>query len=234
MSRDISLDLEILTHYIEEQCGGKEYFLGCWSADDFDVNLNADPANIQIERGNNWVVLRNGADRCKGLLFPNNESDEVGSDLVVFRGYLAEAGIHSYSPSTHVRKYWTQEPNRRHNGIFSAVTISECGDKLSLVTDIFGMGALYYRQVGNKILFSSCSGLLALHDDQADTCSWMLNVVLGFIPGNETMTKGILQPDTASITSFTRDGMSKETWYDPKSFPTGDGVVDEDIYDLSQ
>ncbi len=233
MSDSVNINTDILNAYIEDKCGGKEYFLGVWSPDDIDINLNRACENIQFERDTNWALLRNGADRCNGLLFPKAQAVDKGPDLVVFRGYLAEAQIHSYSRAPEVRDYWSKDLNRRHNGIFSAVTISDGGQKISFVTDIFGIGALYYRRIGDLIVFSSCTGLLAMQDDHADICSWLLNIYISSIPGNETLTEEIKQLETASVTSFNREGTKLERWYEPTMFPNGEGVVDDDVYALS-
>ena len=160
MTASIELNLDILNEYMEEKCGGKEYFFGCWSPTEFNAELSGNHPNIQSEQGKNWIVLRNGADICEGLLFPKNIEDDIGPDMVIFRGYLAEEKLHTYSANNDVRNYWSGNLINRHNGIFNAVTISNGGSKLSFISDIFGIGPLFYRQVGDVVLFSSCCSAL--------------------------------------------------------------------------
>ncbi|MCP5382122.1 MAG: hypothetical protein H6912_07100 [Kordiimonadaceae bacterium] len=228
MGNSIKLMLSALNDYIENKCSGKEVYFGIWSFDDIEFKIDNIPDNIQIEKGRNWLALRNGAKLVDGVLFPKILDDQ-GPEIVVMRGYLGEERIHSYSDPDKVRSYWSGNFQRRHNGIFSAVSITDDGKKLNLISDIFGIGALYYRQVGDLVFFSSASGLLSMCDDHPDYTSWVLNIVLGFIPGNETLTKEIKLLEPASHASFSVKGLSIQKWYAPNDFPDGSGNVNEEV-----
>ena len=232
MHTELTLDIEALENYIEVKCGGKEVFFGFWSPKDIQVKIESVPDNLQVEQGKNWFALRNGAKLYNGILFPKIQIGE-GPELVVMRGYLGEENIHSYSDPKKVRDYWRGNFQRRHNGIFSAVSITDDGKKLNFISDIFGIGALYYRQVGDVVFFSSASGLLTMCDDHPDYTSWVLNIILGFIPGNETLTKEIKLVEPASHTCFSEHGMSVKKWYGPDDFPDGSGLVDDAVLDKS-
>ncbi len=231
MAVTVNLNIDILDNYIENKCGGKEYFLGCWSPNGLNFTSNSVPDHIQVENKKNWFVLRNGADKTNGLIHKSNEVDEP--QVVVFRGYLVDENIHSYSSSSRVRHYWSNNLLKRHNGIFSAIIIGENGHQLDIVTDIFGINPLFYRKVGDLIFFSSAPGLLAMSGDSPDTAAWVLNAVLGYIPGNSSLTKEIKMADPASVTRFTIEQMESIQWHKDEEFPVGDKDVNELALKLS-
>ncbi len=232
MGKLIRINSDVLNQYIEEKCGGKEYFLGCWSPDDISVKTGDMPDNIQMEKANNWFVLRNGADKTDGIIFP--KKNETDPEVVVFRGYLADAGIHSYSPAKDIRQFWSGKLNRRYNGIFSAVTIEEGGGKLNIITDIFGIGPVFIRKIGKMIFFSSAPGLLAMNSDKPNKMSWIMRILEGSIPGNESLIDSVDMVDPASIMSFTSDGSTIEKWYNHENFPKGEEHFNSDTIELSE
>ena len=67
---------------------------------------------------------------------------------VAFRGYVLPH-LHSYSPAEEVLAYWEVQPHAEHNGVFSAALIGSGGNTLTLITDVLGMGPLYYRTLGD-------------------------------------------------------------------------------------
>lgn len=227
MTNSFKLDLASLNHYIENLCGGKEYYFGCWSAEPVSIELSSRPDNLQIEKGKNWFALRNGVDITDGLLFASNDPIDPAPALLAFRGYLSEAGIHSYSNKKAVQKYWSDDLVKRHNGIFSAAVIDSDGASLSLITDIFGVGPLYYRKIGSAIFFSSTPALLSFKHDEKDMTSWILRMMTGYIPGNETLTKDIEQVPPASVMTFNKNGRHTQKWYDYNNLATGDLPVND-------
>lgn len=221
MIHSLKLNLNKLDHYIEKLCGGKEYYFGCWSTETMPVDLNSRPDNLQIEKGENWFALRNGIDVTDGLLFASDEPADQAPALVAFRGYLSEAGIHSYSDKKSVQNYWSDTLIQRHNGIFSAAVISHDGASLSFVTDVFGVGPLYYREIGTLVFFSSTPALLSLANDEKDMLSWIFRMMTGYIPGNETLTKNIEQVPPASVMTFDKTGRKNQHWYNYNSLAKG-------------
>ncbi|MCP5382163.1 MAG: hypothetical protein H6912_07310 [Kordiimonadaceae bacterium] len=229
---NINLDLEKLNDFIEVKCGGKEYYFGCWSAEEFDIECTEVPENIQLERGCNWFVLRNGADTTNGLIFPKTE--DTDPDLVVFRGYLADETLHTYSDPKKVKKYWSDNVNKKHNGIFSAVTITENGEKLKIITDLFGIGPIFTRKIGKFIFFSTAPGLLSCEDDEPDMEALYMRLIIGSIPGNKSLTKSIELCENASIETYTSNGYTTDKWYDFYQFPKGEKPVNEETLEQSE
>ncbi len=227
MTNSFKFDLKKLNHYIEDQCGGKEYYFGCWSPDPIAVEINNRPDNLQIEKGDNWFALRNGVDITDGLLFASCDPADPVPALIAFRGYLSEAGIHSYSDKEKVQQYWNLPFVRRHNGIFGATIISNDGKSLSFVSDIFGVGPIYYRKVGETVFFSSTPALLSLENDEKDMTSWILRMMTGYIPGDETLSKEIRQVPPASVMTFDKSGSKVETWYDYNALAKGELPVND-------
>ncbi|HPF45241.1 MAG: hypothetical protein KDF58_12245 [Alphaproteobacteria bacterium] len=231
MENSIELNLKSLNEYIEGKCGGKEFFLGCWSNKNFKKTLIGDYDNIHCEQGKNWLVLRNGADQVKGLLFPKKQSSDP--EITVFKGYLAEQGIHTYSESQKVRKYWSGNHLSKHNGVFSAVTITEEGAKLNLITDLFGIAPLFIRKIKNYIFFTNVAGLLSLENDTPNKMSWIMRLLLGYVPGKETLVEDVEKVSPASIVSYSTEGKNKSQWYNYDEFPKGEEPYDDKVIDLS-
>ncbi len=232
MGEHIKINFDVLDEYFEKKCGGKEYFLGGWSVDPINLSMNNLSDNIQIEHGKNWFVLRNGADVVDGLIFPKENIEDP--EAIVFRGYLAQASIHTYSPAEKIKKYYSKDMLRRHNGIFSAVKISEEGKKIELLTDILGIGPLYYRKVGTLVLFSSSPGLLSLKDDEPDMMSWFLRIRTEYIPGRKSLIKNVEVVPEASVMTFSDQGQVIQKWYDYNNFPRGNEEASERSVDLSE
>ncbi len=226
----ISLDLNILESYINEKCGGKEIFLGCWSPKGLDVNHILGSDNLQIEQGTNWFVIRNGAQEIDGLVFPEMSD---GPELVTFRGYLGEEGIHSYSNSEDVRAYWANDLMREHNGVFSAAIVGRSGLTLSLVSDIFSIGPLYYRELGDMVLFASSPSLLAQKGDRLDINAWWMRINIGHCLDNTTLSQEIKKVSPATVMNFTAEGSTSKTWFDYSKFPHGEKAVDDEALKAS-
>lgn len=227
-----TFDLQELDKYITEKCGGKEFYLGCWSPNEHQFKTTKAPKHMEVFQGNNWIAIRNGAEQSKGILFPS-QNDEP-QELVVFRGYLAEASIHSYSDPKQVRKYWSEELSKRHNGVFSAVLISDNGKKLSIVTDLFGMSPIYVRREGELVFFSSTAALLSFKDDEPDKMSVVMRLLSGYIPGRCSLSEKIELAEEASVTTYSSRGHSVQKWYDYETFPKTTQTVDERSLELSE
>lgn len=232
MNKVTRINLAELDQYISGKCGGKEFYFGCRSPDPHDFDTGSAPRHFQIERGKNWIAIRNGADTVDGLLFPPENIDDP--DLIIFRGYLSEASINTYTPADRVRKYWSNELLKRHNGIFSAVRISKEGRELSIITDIFGMSPIYIRKIDKLIFFSSTPALLSLHDDKPNMMASFLRLTNGYIPARDTLSEAIELAQEASITSYTNSGKRVEKWYDYETFPKGEEAVCDLSLELSE
>ncbi len=226
MVKAITLDFGILDNFIEHKCGGKEYFLGGWSPDEIIIKHGDVPDNIELLKGKNWFAVRNGADKIRGLL--HQGISETEPQLTVFKGYLSEEAIHSYSSAERVKNYWSTDLNRRHNGVFAAVTVSEDGSELSLISDIFGLGQLYQREEDELVLFSSAPGLMSLPTDVPDKISWVLRSHYDYIPGKETLVERVETIIPGSIRKFSKHGVKNIRWYDHKDFPSDTSVLDVD------
>lgn len=232
MIETTSLDLNQLDHYISKKCNGKEFYFGCWSPDKHDFQLSTKPDHFQVEQGNNWIAIRNGSKHVEGLLFP--KISEHDPDLIIFRGYLSEAALHSYSPAKIVKKYWSYDLLKRHNGIFSAIRISKNGEELTIVTDIFGLNPIYVRKIGSLVFFSSTPALLSLQDDTPNKLSWLMRLTNGFIPGQETLSEDIELAPEASISTYTAKGQNIQKWFDYNNFPKGNEKVTNTALELSE
>ncbi|VAV95189.1 hypothetical protein MNBD_ALPHA01-1641 [hydrothermal vent metagenome] len=223
----MKLNFQELENYINQKSGGKEFFFGAWSQNNITLDCGQVPKNIQLEKGDNWFMCRNGSAICNGLIFTGNKKKNM-PEAVLFRGYLSETGIHSYSPSENVVDYWNKGLMKRHNGIFAAVIIDAAGKKISFVTDIFGIGPLYYRMLDDVLLFSSSPGLLSHCDDSPDYMSWKQRLEIGYIPSNKSLTKDIETVPAASVMTLSPQGLKCEKWYDYSNFAKGEKDLDDE------
>ncbi len=227
-----TFNLQELEYYISEKCGDKEFFLGCWSPADHKFETTKVPEHFELQQGNNWIAIRNGADQTDGVLFPLNEQD--GNEAIIFRGYLAEEALHSYSEASEVIDYWSGNLLKRHNGIFCAIRISENGARMSIVTDVFGMCPIYIRRIGGLVFFSSTPGLLSLEEDEPDKISVLMRLFNGYVPARNSLTEEIELASEASVTSFFKEECTVTPWYDYDDFPKETTLVNNDAYRLSE
>ena len=232
MNRSTTLNLDELDNYISGKCGGKELYFGCWSPEEHDFNVSGKQACYQVEKGKNWLALRNGADQIDGLLFP--KTTDADPELIIFRGYLSESALHSYSNPKRVKEYWSDDLQKRHNGIFSAVRISQGGSELNIITDIFCLGAIYIRRIGDVVFFSSTPALLSIETDIPNKSSWFMRLMNGFIPGRETLIEEIELAPEASITTYTTHGQKSRKWFDYSNLPEGGEPVKDESFILSE
>lgn len=232
MTRTTSLNLDELDRYISGKCSGKEFYFGCWSPEGHDFQLSKIPSHFQVEQAKNWIAIRNGAEHAAGILFPKQA--DLDPEIVIFRGYLSEAAIHSYSPANRVKDYWSGNLLERHNGVFSAVRIAKNGSELSIVTDIFGLNPIYVRKIGSLVFFSSTPALLSLKGDVPNKMSWFMRLTSGFVPGRETLSEDIELAPEASISTYTAQGLNIQKWYDYDDFPKGQEKVTDTALELSE
>lgn len=223
----MKLNFQELDNYINQKAGSKEFFFGAWAPEALALETGEIPEDIQLEKGDNWFMCRNGANLCNGIVIRSDNRENMPA-AILFRGYLSEAGIHSYSPPEKVIDYWNKELVARHNGIFVSVIVNQTGEKISIVTDIFGVSPIYYRMVDDVLLFSSAPGLLSQADDKPDFMSWMTRLEIGYIPSNKSLIKGVEIAPPASVTAFSRDGVKIEKWYDYSNFAKGEQEIDSD------
>ena len=169
--------------------------------------------------GHNWMLAsatepRRGA----GLV----HRDDRGG--MAFRGYVMP-DVHSYSPATAIRRCWLDIGAGR-NGVFSTALIGEGGSELVLATDLLGMGALYWRRLGDLVLFATNPRYLGRPDDRPDRFAWRYLLQTSWIAGDRSLTAEVQRVPAGCTARFAGSGspvLSAPAW---RSLPEGIRPID--------
>jgi len=168
------------------------FFLGIWHPHKI-VHVEWPPAlsttTVRLQ-GSNWFLASACSPLHKagtGLVHQFADS----SCAVAFRGYILTSLIHSYSPSQDILEYWQTNLFAEHNGVFSAAIVGRRGENLTLISDILGMGPLYYRKVGEAVAFATNPRYLVIADDEPDLVAWSWLLHTGFISTDRSLSQAI-------------------------------------------
>lgn len=199
-----------------------EFFAGYWQpAGRFLFDRSASElAQCRVLVGESWVLLSSRSPRHadkRGLVH-----EDVSSNTVVgFRGYVLEPPTHSYSDSARILAYWSDPGVTVHNGTFAAAVICRNGRSLTLLTDVFGLAPLYYRQLGPGIAFSTSPRFLAAENDTPDLLSWRTLLQCGFISCDRSLTTQIQRIPAGKALKADVNGARLQAWFDFESLPRG-------------
>ncbi len=174
---------------------------------------------VVSRRGPNWFLVSASSPRHAtpvGLVHAAPED----SGAVAFRGYVLP-GIHSYSPSSNILSYWRKDPFAEHNGVFSAAIIGRGGDTLTLITDVFGMGPLYYRPIGDAVIFSTNPRYLAMDDDAPDLLAWRYLIQTSWIGADRSLSRLVRRVPAGSALCLSPDGDKLVPWFNPDRLSRG-------------
>ena len=205
------------------------FFVGAWHPSRSIAIDWTDSSNnkLSIARlsGRNWFLAsatapRNGA----GLV---HRTDSGGG--IAFRGYVLP-DVHSYSQSAAIHKCWLDTTSAR-NGVFSAAVIGRDGASLTLATDLLGMGTLYWRRLGEIVLFATNPRYLACPDDEPDRLAWRYLVQTSWIGADRSLTAGIGRVPAGCAMTFAGGGepvTSPPAW---RLLPEGGKRIDSQTLD---
>lgn len=184
-----------------------------------------DPICFQSD---NWFLLSTRSPlhlHRPGLIHAQYAPSGHLTDTVAFRGYILVPPIHSYSSSRAILSYWLSDNscNYEHNGIFSAACIQNSGHTLTLIADAFGMAPLYYRTLGEAILFATNPRYLSTRGDEPDYMAWRCLIQARFIAADRTLTSAIKRVPAGQILRFQYAKNTGEfsPWFDYGKLPEG-------------
>lgn len=146
--------------------------------------------------------------------------------VVAFRGYLTDPPLHSYSDPPSLLRYWSSPLPREHNGVFSTAVVAADGHDLTLITDAFGLGPLYYRRFGEAIAFSTNPRYLAATGDVPDRVAWRCMLETEFLAGDRTLTTGVQRVPAGKKLTFTAREERTTSWFDFDRLPAGTRRID--------
>jgi len=212
----------------EAQTGQHDnFFLGAWHPSrQLHVQGEATAPQRVEQRGPSWF-LASAASPVHSWGTGMVHTDAEQGMGVAFRGYVLP-GLHSYSPAKQVLAYWRESPAAEHNGVFSAAVIGPGGATLTLITDVLGIGPLYYRLLGDVVLFSTNPRYLTTIDDCPDMLAWRSIVQASWIVGDRSLSEGVRRVPAGHAVRFSRDGVRVRPWFDFDRLPDGTRYVEPD------
>ena len=225
-------------HTTETDLRENFYFGGWYPNGPLSFEWESPPPTIQPSclQADNWFLVSNTSalhSKPIGLVHADIQQapSEKYTEAFAFRGYILAPAIHSYSSEAELLEYWRNStPSTQHNGVFSAVCIRHSGKTLDLTTDAFGMEPLYYRQIGELILFASNSRFLTLENEAPDYMAWRCLVQAGFLAADRTLSNSIKRVPAAHILRFQKDKAEQIQWFDYHTLPEGVETVNEQAF----
>ena len=215
----------------------ENFYLGGWHPNPNEpITFEWTTPSVRIEpvviQSGNWFLLSNTStlhSHKPGLIHAIADESGNHTEAVAFRGYVLAPPIHSYSSSKAILKYWlSRNPcEHEHNGVFSAVRIRDNGRTLELVSDAFGIAPLYYRRLGELILFSTNSRYLVAENDEPDYMAWRCLIQSGFIAADRTLSASIRRVPAGDALQFHHDSDEQCHWFNYESLPKGIQRIDD-------
>ena len=181
------------------------------------------PVSIQ---SNNWFLISNTSP-LHSIIHAERDSSGDCSDAVAFKGYVLDPPIHSYSLSKDILNYWLHTTSSEHNGVFSAACIKGSGKTLELINDAFGMAPLYYRSLGELILFATNPRYLVSYEDTPDYMAWRCLIQSGFIAADRILSATVKRIPAGHVLRFESGKTQRHVWFDYNTLPDGTKKVDD-------
>jgi hypothetical protein len=173
--------------------------------------------------GSNWVLASAASPlHPAGTGLVHHTADR--SLAVAFRGYVLPR-LQSYSRSADVLGYWGAGGTAEHNGVFSAALIEGSGQTLTLITDALGVGALYYRKLGDVVVFSTNARYLATAEDRADLLAWRCLLEASWIAGDRSLSEGVRRVPAGRAVRFAGGDERSVAWFDFERLGRGERPV---------
>lgn len=199
------------------------FFFGVWHPHrTIRVELVGTPAGMCTHRrGRNWLL----ASAVSPLHPPGTgllHAAPEGSLAVGFRGYILPR-LHSYSSSADILAYWARQRCAEHNGVFSAVVIDE--HSMTLVTDVLGMGPVYYRSLGGAVVFATNPRYVTADDAAPDLVAWRSLLQTSWIVGDRALCQGVKRLPAGHVLRASREGLKVVRWFDFDKLPSGTKAV---------
>lgn len=201
------------------------FFLGVWHPHrPIHVDwTGAASVDHVARRGPNWLLASAvSPHHPAGTGLVHAASDASGA--AAFRGYIVPR-LHSYAASRDILQYWTHRLHAEHNGVFSAAVIGADGRTLTLVTDVLGMGPVYYRMLGDAIVFATNPRYLMIDDDGPDLLAWRSLVQTSWIVGDRSLCRDVKRLPAGHALSLSARGQTLAPWFDFQRLPAGTRAV---------
>lgn len=206
----------------------EDFFLGAWHPEaQLKVTWATTPASIQpaVETGTHSFVLSNTSPlHPAGRALVHQVSSPQVPELLAFRGYVVEPPLHGWSEPERIVSYWGRGTFQTHNGVFAAAIIRN--GSLELLTDVFGISPLYYRQLKNGVvLFATASRYLRIAGDDINPLGARMMLHRGALCGDASLTPDAARCKPGHVITFTREGKTEKPWFRFDRLPTGEKPI---------
>ena len=227
--------MEIEFHGVQEPPAPfrEEFFFGIWHPESRIALRRCAPGTDgdAVRLGRNWALVGSCLTRGNpGSSLVHARSWTAGNDprhpdraldALAFRGYLLDPPIHSWSPSEALFEYW-ENAHREHDGVFSAALIAREGRTLTICSDVFGISPIYFRRIGDLVLFASAPRYLRQRGDGLDAVAARMIMQRGALCGDVSLVPGVRRVPPGRVVTFSDEGVRETFWFDYGSLPAGD------------
>ncbi|MEW6021269.1 MAG: hypothetical protein AB1807_03915 [Pseudomonadota bacterium] len=214
----MKIDLDLMSR----QFADVEFFLACvfpGSAPEF----GAAPASLAVvDTPQFWAVSSRAPDSGAGLVH------EVAGSQLVFRGYEAALGVHSYSKAADLDRI--AAPEALENGAFAYLKFDPQLQQAVVRNDAFGFGPLYCRQQGGAWFFASHPALIHFAGDAPDLVSWVSLMQSGYPMADRSFYRDISRFRAGAQMTIRRGQADTVQWFDFAQLPPGEQMIDDEAF----
>lgn len=203
-----------------------EFFLLCLYPDTPAVFEGGASARLRTWSSENyWAVTSYTPQTGQGLVFATS------AGMVMFRGYDADLGIHSYSEVDTKEKL--ANPENLRNGVFAYIRVGVDGNASIVKSDPLGIAPLYYRILScGGYLFASHPPLLCLENNEVNLMGWMSMIQNGFSYGDQSFYKDVHRAPAGVEFTVCSGKLEKNTWFDTESLPVGEKKIEDEAFQI--
>jgi hypothetical protein len=196
-----------------------EFFLACvfpCSAPEF----SGKPASLAVaSKPGFWAVTSRARNNGLGLVH------DLAASHLVFRGYEAALGVHSYSRLADLERI--AAPGDLENGAFAYLKFDPQLGQATVRSDAFGFGPMYYRQHGGAWFFASHPNLIHFDGDEPDLSSWFSLMQNGSAVADRSFYRDIARFPAGAQMTIRRDHAETVQWFDFDKLPPGEEKIDD-------
>lgn len=211
----MKIDLDLMSR----QFADVEFFLACVFPDSAP-EFAGTPASLALTSTPQfWAVSSRAPSTGRALVHEN------ASGQLVFRGYEAALGVHSYSDDAALARIAV--PQALQNGAFAYLRFDPQAGEAVVRSDAFGFGPMYYRRQGGAWFFASHPVLIHLAGDEPDLTSWVSLMQNGYPMADRSFFRDIERFKSGTQMTIRRDHAETLQWFDFAQLPPGEETIDD-------
>lgn len=205
---------------ISQNFSNVEFFVACIAPGKPPEFQGVADELLVVSSSHFWAISSRAPSSRAGLVH------EIDENFVVFRGYEASLGIHSYSSTSELARI--SAPEHLTNGVFSFLKFDPASQRATIKSDAFGIAPLFYREVNGTWLFSSHPGLVHLADDASDLTSWLSLMQNGYVLGDQSFYSDIKRFPAGTEMVVSPGLCETRQWFDFAGLPDGETPIDDE------